>query len=552
MTADEAEFEARETTRAREIIGPHFDAVYYLASHPVMLNSGIDPLDHFLTQGWREGRDPSPLFNVRYYLATNGDIAGKSTNPFLHYLDAGRDEGRLARRPLDLVRRHLEASSAPSTRVAEWSAVADGSAPISLMELRAALSSVVARTGLVVSVSHDDYAVNFGGLQSMIGDEQQAFLRAGWGYLHLSPAAPLPLLATSGAVTGFRVRMRLDGGRVGVALLADVIRSIAELRGRGQTIEVVFHHLMGWAPEALEPLPKAAGVQAVFWIHDFFTLCPSYALMRNDLVHCGAPPAHSPACQVCSFGSDRDAHVSRMTRFFDVTAPFMLAPSASALSLWVGRGALRHVGTTIVPLARLLLSGDTGEEVPDGGPSVAGRPLRVAHAGARLMHKGWTVFEELALQLQDDARYEFMHFGVEIGAALPGCIRSVPVRVTADTRDGMIEALAEHGVDVVISGSLWPETFCFAAHEAIAAGAYVLARAGAGHVWPMIANDAPGQGWRFETEAELAALFISGAVVDLVAGCAVRRGTLLPGRGTADWVLHARPMVALAAVDADA
>ena len=70
-----------------------FDADFYLATNPdLTLNTSA--FDHFMTIGWRQGRDPAPWFSVRQYLRTQGDVAQSGQNPFVHFLLKGASEGR--------------------------------------------------------------------------------------------------------------------------------------------------------------------------------------------------------------------------------------------------------------------------------------------------------------------------------------------------------------------------------------------------------------------------------------------------------------------------
>lgn len=71
-----------------------FDAEFYLQQNPDVAAAGIDPLEHYLTQGWREGRDPSAEFSVRGYLELHQDVCGLGIDPLAHYLRHGRQEGR--------------------------------------------------------------------------------------------------------------------------------------------------------------------------------------------------------------------------------------------------------------------------------------------------------------------------------------------------------------------------------------------------------------------------------------------------------------------------
>ena len=73
-----------------------FDAGYYLRQNPDVAAAGVDPYQHFMYYGWREGRDPSLLFSVSKYLVANPDVGRAAFNPLIHYELYGQAEGRAA------------------------------------------------------------------------------------------------------------------------------------------------------------------------------------------------------------------------------------------------------------------------------------------------------------------------------------------------------------------------------------------------------------------------------------------------------------------------
>jgi hypothetical protein len=71
-----------------------FDRDWYLEAYPDVAASGIDPVRHYLENGWREGRDPGPGFSTTAYLKAHADVAAHGFNPLLHYVEYGHSEGR--------------------------------------------------------------------------------------------------------------------------------------------------------------------------------------------------------------------------------------------------------------------------------------------------------------------------------------------------------------------------------------------------------------------------------------------------------------------------
>lgn len=69
------------------------DPVWYLESAPDVLAAGVNPVWHWLTAGWREGRSPNPLFDTGWYLSTYPDAAASGLNPLVYYLRYGSANG---------------------------------------------------------------------------------------------------------------------------------------------------------------------------------------------------------------------------------------------------------------------------------------------------------------------------------------------------------------------------------------------------------------------------------------------------------------------------
>ena len=65
-----------------------------MQQNPDVAASGVNPLLHYLVDGFREGREPSPEFSGRFYLEQNPDVGGM--NPLGHFLKYGRSQGRAA------------------------------------------------------------------------------------------------------------------------------------------------------------------------------------------------------------------------------------------------------------------------------------------------------------------------------------------------------------------------------------------------------------------------------------------------------------------------
>jgi len=71
-----------------------FDKAYYLKQYDDVRRADIDPIEHYVLYGWKEGRNPAPWFDTKFYLENNPDVANAGVNPFVHWIRWGRREGR--------------------------------------------------------------------------------------------------------------------------------------------------------------------------------------------------------------------------------------------------------------------------------------------------------------------------------------------------------------------------------------------------------------------------------------------------------------------------
>jgi GT2 family glycosyltransferase/glycosyltransferase involved in cell wall biosynthesis len=70
-----------------------FSADFYLDYNPDVRASGIDPLDHYMRYGWREGRSPNAFFDDGHYRAESGLVRGAPVSALGHFLAMGRESG---------------------------------------------------------------------------------------------------------------------------------------------------------------------------------------------------------------------------------------------------------------------------------------------------------------------------------------------------------------------------------------------------------------------------------------------------------------------------
>lgn len=527
---DDRRDDARGEVTGEEIaavVAPYFDPTYYRATYPDLAAIGTGTSDsallhHFCQIGWREGRNPSPAFDTLYYAAANPDVTGAGINPFWHYVVAGMAEGRRAR-PHDGHRRAI-LRSLPPVPTRREAAVPNAVTRLHRERLAEALAARSCirpgaqrhgRRGVVLSVSHDCYIRSFGGTQIVISDEQERFNAQDYIYIHISPGLPVLSIDPEGPGADL-LEVVVDGVNVGTSNHDDLAWALAKcFDGRALDRLFTVHCALGHRVEGLVALQRAVkSSRNWFWVHDFSSLCANHTLLRNDVSFCGAPPPDSTACAICIHGGERSRHLRSMERLFTEIRFHVLAPSTSALDLWRHGSWLPALSTDVLEHCRFVESGLRLSAGDGSGLGTPGKPVRIAFVGSPTFHKGWGLFEDLVDALRGSFSYRFHHFAAPgLHRGLPG-VAEVAVTVTATDRHGMAESLAAHAIDLVLVPSVWPETFSFVTHEALAAGADVVALEASGNVAATVSR--LGRGHVFRSESDLLEFFTSFAAVEHV------------------------------------
>ncbi|OYX33649.1 MAG: hypothetical protein B7Y99_06935 [Caulobacterales bacterium 32-69-10] len=506
-----------------------FDPDFYLASNPDVLAAGLDPYQHFMSWGWREGRDPNRRFSLANYLDVNPDIGPSGMNPFVHYVVTGRGEGRALRHDLGFRYDILKAATPLEDRIQALRRMFPDAEPTDAKVLARTIGRVGESTRLHVSISHDDYTANLGGVQLCLRREAKAMRAAGAAHIHLFPTAP-------GLVIDFERQRPLIGlllnsklvGHFEAATLAEHLGPLAA----GKVLSFAVHSFIGHNIGGIMTILQAMGAsEGFYWVHDFSSVCAHYALLRDDVAFCGAPPPDSPACGVCVYGQRRRIHLAEHARFFRAFSITVLAPSQAALDLWSRSFPIAPAAMVAHPHARL-----RPRRSETSSPRKAEGPLRVAFLGMPTDHKGWPVFAKLVERFCDDTRYAFHHLGKAPDPAVQADFTMI--EPTPDVAEPMAAAVEALGIDLAVIWSLCPETFCFTAYEAVAGGAAVMTNPDAGNV-PRFVTDT-NNGMVAADEHVLMEMFERGDVLSLARS---RRGetfySLVYSRMSADFLAGA-------------
>jgi glycosyltransferase involved in cell wall biosynthesis len=397
--------------------------------------------------------------------------------------------------------------------LADWPHRRPKRQPVDLSGFRNALKVALRQSGGtgVLALSHDNYRNVPGGIQLCLLIEEAAFKGRDIAYIHLCPAQPLPIMAPKSAQLNFDFEITINGVWLGHISAADIFAGLDAERHQGGRFCMAVHSLLGHSPEITAELYRCCDArEAFFWLHDYFSLCANYTLMRNDVSTCSAPSVEAAGCRICHAGDHRIEHLKQLKLLFSQVPFTVVAPSDFTLRLWRGATDLTYCNALVHEHCEIRQNVDPIEmspPVPSGGNA---SPLNVAYLGAPVFHKGWTLFAEIVRDLNGSFDFNFHHLGKSKSKDYPPNLAFTPITVSPEDWYAMSNAVRTKKIDVAVLCSLWPETYNFTAVEALAGGALIVTLESSGNI-PAIVR-AHNCGVVFKTETDLRRAFADGSL----------------------------------------
>jgi hypothetical protein len=491
QVSDDVDFEilVRPTDRLKGRILTSSELPRYLASLGVELNVEPDQVDdgfyrsyfsedktinsqaHFDEIGWKLGLNPTAWFNTKFYLDFYKDVARSGINPFDHFISQGYKEFRLPNHSSYLEFNSVLNGSSIESEKRTWS---NSSARLKISDCsfitREILKKRIKQGSFVVSIGHSAYLSDVGGIQLYTFSEAKKFNELGINYLHISPSRTLPTLADQ-FQKDLLMKLTFNNEELaGDVFLSDLINILATVSPDSPPKSVIVNSLYGWNPELLRPAIDQISAERHFWVfHDYSTFCSNPTLNFEKVASCHNPSFGSGICSTCRYGQKREEHVLRIRELLESREWEMIAPSPSASA-----NIMRYLKLDEHQV-RTIMHGQirTGQK----SRSFHEKP-RIAYVGHAVVQKGWLEYLNFVNLGLD--KFDFFHLG-SVDTNEPG-IQYLPLVNQFNHPNAARDLLVEYQIDAVFICPTWEETFCFVAYEAQSAGCRIICNLESGNV----------------------------------------------------------------------
>lgn len=346
-------------------------------------------------------------------------------------------------------------------------------------------------SNFVFTISHSDFRTVLGGTEKVIRAEKALFEKMGISYLHVFPAYNPSISPDDNPMVG----VSIDGNLIGTLTFPELGLVFELLAGDDDFRPVAchLHHLKGISLTGVDYLLRILKPPVIrCYIHDYYTICPQFNLLRDGGVVCWGPPVESEMCAACSWGRGRRSHVNSFARLFTNHNIEFIAPSQVAADLWNATALYQGSTARVVPHFRII-------ETPPEPVRAAGNPrrIRIAYVGYRSDIKGWETWSRIT-QAADPEHYEFYHIGAS-EVQLPGVLH-FPVPLEKGEENPVADSLKNLDIDIALLWSIWPETYSFTLFESLAGRCFIITNPRSGNIASVVRDRSAGSVLTTETD----------------------------------------------------
>lgn len=347
---------------------------------------------------------------------------------------------------------------------------------------------------IIFSISYGNYLKSNGGTDKVILEHQNFFNIDGFSYFFIYPFKRryfgIDIIAYS---------VILDGNEVAEYLSEKELFNYLKVLHNDKYIFNCFfvHHLMGTSVDSLMRLFKAIQIPVYLYLHDYYTCCPQYNLLKNDEKYCN--PQSGKKCSDCKYNTQAESNRKKFNELFEElkTRLTIIAPSQKCAEIWKLFYPIygSHVRVISHQIIRKYLKND----------EPINSRLRIAFIGRQEYCKGWSIWKQIVdLTNKNNLCYDLFYFGTGTDQLLN--VKNHQVMFKAGSTNAMIDALIKNKIDIVMLLSNWPETYSYTLYEAIAANCYVITNCSSGNIEQQVYRNK--WGFVYSSERELKSLLL--------------------------------------------
>lgn len=320
------------------------------------------------------------------------------------------------------------------------------------------------------------YVYDSSGTSKVVKAHEVIFNESGIDYIVLHP---ISLKGYSTDCYGITVNKKY----LGIITHLELINFLYNLQvSNKKAIGILIHHLIHNKIENIKSIIEGFKcIPVVVYLHDFYTCCTNYNLLRNNEYFCAKDCIR---CNGCLFEKKRIEHFYEIKAFFKylIDNVKFVAPSDFTKDIWIKFYPEYEDKVVIIPHLK-----EHGKCALNTEFINYNQSLRIAYIGAQLKIKGWPLVKNIFNQcIVHQCNYQYYYFGS--GSEVVKNVKNINVQIHLQGKNAMINNLRKYRIDVVLLPAICPETYSYTMHESFAANSFVITLESSGNIATVIRN----------------------------------------------------------------
>lgn len=277
---------------------------------------------------------------------------------------------------------------------------------------------------------------------------------------------------------------------IGFTNKTEIMKWINKIKNNGiQICDVYIHHLRDFNILSLISIIKVIGkTQYYFYVHDYYSTCIQYNLLKNGKSFCGDANLDKEKCSDCKYYLES---IENKRRIYDLLLLIkkdlkVIIPSEFTKNMWCS--AYPEFIECVLIIPHLKLEGKYLENRKYLGNTDC---VKIAFVGGQAYNKGWENWKIASdILLAKKCKLKLYYFGSAKDNRMG--IENVYVSIAKMGGDAMMNELRRHNIDCVVLFSCVPETYSYTYYESFAANTFIITNYDSGNIANLVQKNKNG------------------------------------------------------------
>lgn len=327
----------------------------------------------------------------------------------------------------------------------------------------------------VLSISFANYLKGISGMAKVLMEHQKMYNNKSVGYVNLFVVKKYLFQEKMTAFCYYG--LVINGEYKGIYSIEQIINFIKSWDDQGKNlIDIHLHHLLYVKLKQIDKLLcHIDAVPIKLYLHDYYTVCWNYTLLKNGESYCGPQMMCPSKCNDCRFyyrSKPREDQIQELLAKYKKRI-LVVSPSEATKNIWLESYPEFREQTIVIKHQK-----EIGKYRENLKPLSSCKKISIAFLGMPAEHKGWKQWEMMVENYKEDYRFVVFNSSDEEYQNM----EKVKIQYSPGNLSAMTKALRDNDIQVALLWAKWPETYSYTFYESLSANLYIITNRVSGNI----------------------------------------------------------------------